>query len=398
VTRTSIHEYVGVVRARYMVSGKRERGRILDEFCVVTGYHRKAACRVLRHPPTATPGRPGRRRTYGLAVVQVLKEVWESGDRMCSKRLVPFLPTLLAALERHGEVTVEPATRAQVCALSEATVDRLLRPYRGQGGRRRPYSQTRATPAVRAQVPIRTWGEWQAVTPGAVQADLVLHCGESTEGFYLTTLTTVDVATGWCECQAVWGKGKERVGSAVWRTAQHLPFPLRELHTDNGGEFLNDLLAPWCQRQGVHLTRGRAYKKNDQAYVEQKNWWVPRRLIGYDRYATKAAYAHLQRLYAVVRLYVNFFQPLRKVVAKERVGATVRKCFDRAQTPYQRLLAAGILTPDQQATLASVYESLNPAQLHAEIDMLLDGLWKLAERPRGYPQAETTKQTRAACG
>ena len=184
----------------------------------------------------------------------------------------------------------------------------------------------------------------------------------------------------------------------MWRTAQHLPFPLRELHTDNGGEFLNDLLAPWCQRQGVHLTRGRAYKKNDQAYVEQKNWWVPRRLIGYDRYATKAAYAHLQRLYAIVRLYVNFFQPLRKVVAKERVGATVRKCFDRAQTPYQRLLAAGILTPDQQATLASVYESLNPAQLHAEIDMLLDGLWKLAERPRGYPQAETTKQTRAACG
>ena len=398
VTRTSIHEYVAAVRARYIEADKQERGRILDEFCAVTGYHRKAACRVLRHPPTAMARRPGQRRRYGLAVLQVLKQVWEVGDRMCSKRLVPFLPELLSALERHGELTVEPAVRAQVCALSPATVDRLLRPHRGPGGRRRPYSQTRATPAVRAQVPIRTWGEWQGVTPGAVQADLVLHCGESTEGFYLTTLTTVDVATGWSVCEAVWGKGKERVGSAVYRTAQHLPFRLRELHTDNGGEFLNDLLAPWCQREGVHLTRGRAYKKNDQAYVEQKNWWVPRRLVGYDRYVTKAAYAQLQRLYGIVRLYVNFFQPLRKVVAKERVGAKMRKRFDRAQTPYQRLVVAEILAPDQQATLARLYESLNPAQLHAEMDTLLDGLWQLAERPRGRPHPETTPQTHAARG
>ncbi len=151
--------------------------------------------------------------------------------------------------------------------------------------------------AIRALVPVRTFGEWEGVQPGSLQMDLVMHCGESTEGFYLTTLVAVDVATGWSERRAVWGKGKERVGTAVHHTRTALPFPLLEIHTDNGGEFLNDLLYPWCQQEGIRFTRGRPYKKNDQAYVEQKNWTSVRRLVGNDRYASKAAYEALQRVY-----------------------------------------------------------------------------------------------------
>lgn len=148
----------------------------------------------------------------------------------------------------------------------------------------------------------------------------------------------VDVATGWQECVVVWGKGKDRVGGGVHQIRGRLPFPLRELHTDNGGEFINDALYPYCQRHGIHLTRGRPYKKNDQAYVEQRNWSVVRRLVGYHRYSSKAAYEQMGRLYLLVRQYVNFFQPISKLIAKERVGAKVTKRYDVAKTPYQRLL------------------------------------------------------------
>jgi hypothetical protein len=246
---------------------------------------------------------------------------------------------------------------------------------------RAPWSQSRSSSGIRALVPIRTFGEWVGVSPGSLQMDLVFHCGETTEGFHLTTLMAVDVATGWSEPRAVWGKGKDRVGSAAYHVRKLLPFPLLEVHTDNGGEFLNDVLYPYCQRQGIRMTRGRAYKKNDQAVVEQKNWSLIRRLVGYDRYATKAAYEQLERIYRSLRLYTNFFQPLRKLTCKERVGSKLVKHYDLARTPYQRLLGAGVLTEEKGAELEQLFERLNPVKLKLEIDLALEGLWKLAERP-----------------
>lgn len=207
-----------------------------------------------------------------------------------------------------------------------------------------------------------------------------MHSGESGEGFYLTTLVGVDVATGWTECEAVWGKGQERVGTGMHHIRQRLPFVLRELHSDNGGEFINEVLYPWCKREGISRTRGRAYKKNDQAYVEQKNWSVVRRQIGYDRYCTKAAHEQLQDVYSKVRLYVNFFQPIRKLIRKERIGAKVKKVYDGAQTPYQRLLASGELDEAKRQSLEVQFRSLNPAELRRQIDEALEALWKLATR------------------
>lgn len=380
MTRHSILEYAAALQPRYLNASKAEKSAILTEFCQTTGYHRKAAIRVLRRTPASgTAGRRGRPRQYPLSLVPVLVTIWEASDRLCSKRLAPFLPELVAALERHGELTLTAEARAHLLHLSPATIDRMLAPVRSTRGGL-PMTQARASAALKTLVPIRTFGEWQDVRPGSLQADLVFHCGEQTGGFHLTTLVTIDVATGWTECQAVWGKGQHRVGSAIHQVRANLPMPLRELHTDNGGEFLNTVLYPWCQREGIQLTRGRPYKKNDQAYVEQRNWLIVRRLIGYDRYRTKAAHAQFRSLYSLLRLYLNFFQPLRKLVATERDGARVRKRYDRAQTPYQRLIASGVVSAEGQRVLEQVYHQLNPVALKAEIDANLETLWKLAER------------------
>ncbi len=384
MTRRSIEEYAAALRARYRRAGKAEKGKLLDGFCAATGYHRKAAVRLLRAEPRPRTGRGGRPARYDAAVQQALVTTWEATDRLCGKRLAPFLSEVVPLLEAHGTLALSSAAREQLLGLSAATVDRLLQGARRRHGRR-PATQQPARATLRAQIPVRTFGEWDGVAPGALQADLVAHCGESTHGFYLTTLLAVDVATGWTEVEAIWGKGQSRVGSGIRAIRERLPMSLRELHTDNGGEFINHLLAPWCQRHDVRLTRGRPYRKNDQAWAEQRNWQVVRRLVGYQRFSSHAAHAHLRRVYDAVRLYVNFFQPIRKLTEKTRAGAKVVKRFDLARTPYQRLVATDMLSPTRREGLDRLYRSLNPADLRARIDADLAALWRLAEPlPRSH--------------
>lgn len=391
MTLGSVREYAAAMRHRYLGAGKREKTQLLNEFCTVTGYHRKAAVRLLGRGPGKTDRR-GPRPRYGLPVAHALRQLWEAGDRLCSKRLAPFLPELMTALERHGELVLEPEVRELLLRMSASTIDRLLRPYRRKG-LRRPYSYRPSPSSLKGQIPLRTFSEWDDVQPGSLQADLVLHCGESLEGFYLTTLMTVDVATGWQQCAVIWGKGKERVGGGVHQIQGRLPFPLRELHTDNGGEFINDTLYPYCQRHGIRLTRGRPYKKNDQAYVEQRNWSVVRRLVGYHRYSSKAAYEQMGRLYLLVPQYVNFFQPISKLIDKERKGAKVTKRYDVAKTPYHRLLEAGALGETERLALEREYQRLNPVKLKSQIEAALEALWKLAqsEEPQRYSPSLATK-------
>lgn len=379
MTRLARQEYAAALRERYRTAGKGEKGRLLDEFCRTTGGHRKAAIRLLRgSPPRRAAGRRGRPRRYGPALEPILTRLWELSDRPCGKLLAPLLPTLVAALERHGELRLAPEVRLALLALSPATLDRLLGPVRRRLGRQ-PRRPPAAGSSLKAQVPLRTFGEWQDVAPGSLQGDLVLHCGETTAGFSLSSLVAVDVATSWTELEAIWGVGQQRVGSGVHRLRQRLPVPLREWHTDNGSEFLNRLLVPWCRREGIRVTRGRGYRKNDQAWVEQRNWLAVRRLVGYDRYSSRAAYAVLQRLYGWLRLQLNFFRPVRKLVSKRRVGAKVIKQYDRAQTPYQRLLAASVLGHAQRHALEQQFLAINPAALARQIDHTLEALWKLRE-------------------
>jgi len=240
------------------------------------------------------------------------------------------------------------------------------------------YVPTKPGSLLKSSIPIRTFADWQEDRPGFLEVDLVSHCGESTEGFYLTTLCAVDVASGWSECVGVWGKGQERVGGAVHRLRQRLPFPLLGLDSDNGSEFINQHLYNYCKRERITFTRSRSYKKNDSCHVEQKNWSVVRRLIGYDRYSSKAALEALNRVYDLTRLYVNFFQPVMKLVEKTRHGARVHKVYDTAQTPYQRLLNARVLTETKRQELAATYYRLNPVTLLRQINNNLERLWDLA--------------------
>jgi hypothetical protein len=275
-------------------------------------------------------------------------------------------------------MTIE--VEAQLCQISPSTIDRLLRPYRRLGGRR-PFTTTKPGSLLKNSIPIRTFADWQENRPGFLEVDLVSHCGESTNGFYLTTLTSVDVASGWSECVGVWGKGQERVGGAVRQIRQRLPFPLLGLDSDNGSEFINQHLYDYCHREGITFTRSRSYKKNDSCHVEQKNWSVVRRLVGYDRYSSKAALEVLNRVYDLLRLYVNFFQPVMKLLSKTRRGAKVSKVYDKAQTPYQRLVEAGLLTEAKQRELATTYYSLSPVTLLKQINENLERLWNLVEPP-----------------
>jgi hypothetical protein len=269
---------------------------------------------------------------------------------------------------------------AQLCQISPSTIDRLLRPYRHLGGRH-PFTTTKPGSLLKSSIPIRTFTDWQENSPGFLEVDLVSHCGESTEGFYLTTLSTVDVASGWSECMGVWGKGQERVGGAVHKIRQRLPFPLLGLDSDNGSEFINQHLYNYCRRERITFTRSRSYKKNDSCHVEQKNWSVVRRLVGYDRYNSRGALEALDRVYNLTRLYVNFFQPVMKLLDKTRNGAKVHKVYDTAQTPYQRLLESGVLTEAKRQELATVYHGLNPVLLLKQINENLESLWNLAEHP-----------------
>lgn len=378
MTRGGVKEYLEAIQGRYLKAGRKEKGQILDEFIRVTGYHRKAVIRLLcRSSPGGQGRRRGRVKQYGLEVVGALEVTWEASDRMCSRRLQPFLPELVQVLERHGELTMTGEVRAQLCRMSAATIDRLLKPYR-QRGLRRPFSTTKPGSLLKGAIPIRTFADWDEKRPGFLEVDLVAHCGESTEGFYLNTLSAVDVATGWVECQGVWGKGQQRVGGAVHHIGQRLPFPLLGLDSDNGSEFINHQLYAYCQRQGITFTRSRPYKKNDSAHVEQKNWSVVRRLVGYDRYSSKEALVQLNRVYDLVRSYVNFFQPVMQLQHKSRHGAKVHKVYDIARTPYQRVLELGVLTPQQAALLAQHYHILNPVKLLAQINRALEALWEMA--------------------
>jgi len=321
----------------------------------------------------------GRPRIYGHEAIVVLKVTWEASDYLCSTRLQPFLPELVGILKRCGELSMTEETEAQLCKMSPSTIDRLLRRWRMRGTRR-GLSTTKPGALLKNANPIKTFSEWNENKPGFLEADLVAHCGESAEGFYLTTLWTVDVATGWCEPVVVWGMRQERVGGAVYDVKKQLPMPMLGLHSDNGSEFINHSLYDYCRRNRITFTRSRSYKKNDNCHVEQKNWSVIRRVIGYDRFSTKVAFEALEDVYALLRFYINFFQLVSKLVRKSRHGAKVYKVYDTARTPYQRLLRSGVLTEGKRRELADMYCTLNPVTLLKEIRQSVDHLCTLAER------------------
>ena len=333
MTPNGIREYVEAIKGRYVLGGKAEKGRLLTEFCLTTGLHRKSAIRLLRSRSPKDSGRRGRKREYGSEVAAALRAVWEMSDWMCSKRLQPYLGEFVGVLERHGELELASEVREKLVRLSASTVDRLLKPHRDRNLRRPYLSGRRSVSTLRSEVPIRTGVEYGSVGVGHLEVDLVAHCGESTEGSYVHTLDAVDFATGWCELVPIWGKTQDHVGSAIAALQRRLPFELQGLDCDNGTEFINQVLYRFCHRQQIEFTRSRPYRKNDQAHVEQRNWFVVRRMIGYDRYSTKAAFTQLEATLRLLQDYMNYFQPIRKLQSKETNG---RIGFEHVSLSYQQ--------------------------------------------------------------
>jgi hypothetical protein len=380
MTRHSIKEYAQAIHKRYRKGSRKLKSRILDEFVAATQMHRKSAIRLLAKPEGVKGKRRwGRWKVYSVDTVEALKVIWRASGGLCSKRLRPFIPEMTRVLRAKEELFIRDDTATELSQLSASTIDRITRRWR-EGKRGHGFSLTKPGTHLKNAIPIKTFSEWENSRPGFIQVDLVAHCGDRVDGFYLNTLSAVDVATGWFEPIAVWGRGQERVGAAIHQLRQLLPMTLLGLGSDNGTEFINRGLYEYCGRQRITFTRSRSYKKNDNCHIEQKNWSVIRRQVGYQRYSSKAAYEALEDLYTVLRLYLNFFQPVLKLISKSRQGARIHKVYDEAQTPYYRLIKSGALTEDKKRQLADIYNALNPVILQEQIAQGQRHLAKLSER------------------
>jgi hypothetical protein len=366
------------VAPRYVEGCRHQRRIILDEFVAATGYDRKYAIRLL-NSPVRPPLVIQRRRApqYGAAVQEALMVVWRAANGICSKRLIPFLLELVPILERHGHLSLDDGVRAQLLSMSAATADRIVRRLR-ETDRPHGISTTKPGRLLKRQVPVRTFGEWDDLRPGFFEADLVAHCGGSTDGSFLYTLCLTDVATGWTECLPLLHRIPSEVVQAVRQVRRLLPFPLLGFDSDNGHEFINFELVAYCEQEQITFTRGRVANKNDQCFIEQKNGSIVRQLVGYDRFEGQRAYRQLAELYRAVRLYVNFFQPSIKLRTKRRTGAHVCRTYHPAQTPFQRLLASGVLSPTACQRLEGIYQALDPVRLLRQLETLQDALWRHA--------------------
>lgn len=324
ISKRARTEVIAALHQRYQSAAKREKTRILDEFVAVAQCHRKHAVRLLSSGNEAPkPNVPvAGRRVYDEAVREALIIAWEAADRICGKRLKAILPSLVEAMERHGHLALAPRIRERVLSVSAATIDRILAPVRNEAGRRK---RRRVKKKMSHQVPTRTFADWDQPPPGYLEIDFVAHCGGSVSGRFIHSLVATDVCSGWTEAIPLLAREQSLVVAGLEAIERQLPVPMLGIDADNDGAFINETLLDYCQDKRIEFTRSRAYHKNDQAWIEQKNGTIVRRFVGYDRYAGPIAGQALAHLYAAIRLYVNYFQPSFKLLDKTRVGAKVNK-------------------------------------------------------------------------
>ena len=391
VTMETRKEITKATRQRYQKASREGKGKILDEICEITGWHRKHAIRVLNEPvlPPARRGSKrlagpkearGRRPVYTDEALATLRKVWAILDCPCGKRLAAVMGETLDALIRLKEVDVTEATYDSLCRVSAATCDRLL-----VHDREKVFLKGRPTTKpgtlLRSQIPVRTFADWDEGYPGFLEAGLVAHCGASTAGEYVNSLDATDIATGWTETRAAADKAAVHTKDAIEAVRRNLPFPLLGIDSDNGSESVNDILFRYCKDNRITFTRSRPNKKNDCCYVEGKNWHVVRKPVGYDRYEGQGAAGLLNQVYDRLRLSANFFSPQQKLIEKVRDGAKVKKRYDTAKTPYRRIMEDDGFAPEVKKALERQYLSLNPVTIRKEILLLVQELHRLARRP-----------------
>lgn len=392
---------------RYQRSSKGERGRLLNEFIQLTGYARAYASHILhnwgthhirivdgerveviigtKHP---TPHKRKRARHYDTAAIAILEKLWMISDGLCGKRLHAFIQRSLPVLERFGEITLgDDVLRSKLLKISPATIDRLMAPTRKRTWVKQR-SSTKPGTLLKHHIPIRTFADWNEKIPGFLEIDLVAHDGGTNYGEFMQSLNATDIATGWTETRAIRSKAQRWVLSALYRIKKELPFPMLGIDSDNGGEFINNHLLRFCAASHTTFTRSRPFRKNDNCFVEQKNYSIVRRAAGYYRYDNDQQLALLEQLYAQLRLYTNYFQPVMKLVSKTRIGSSVKKHYDTAQTPFERLLNQSNITSAIKDKLSVEFSLLNPAQLKRSLSEIQEKLFlihtPLPDRRRGY--------------
>ncbi|MCL5070116.1 MAG: DDE-type integrase/transposase/recombinase [Actinobacteria bacterium] len=389
-------EITAEVQARYKKAKKKQKKIILDEFVALTSYNRNYASRVLRLYYGKQIGGIGqgkrkiryvigkdkrkkkdRKRFYSDDVTDILKKIWAILDMPCGKRLAPFMEEIILKLETFSEIEMKSNTKQKLLAISASTIDRLLKPIKEKLRIGKGRSSTKPGTLLKHQIPIKTFSDWDSQKPGFLETDLVSHEGGNFAGDFCFSINFVDIATSWDETIAIRNKAQVWVTDALDKVAARFPFDILGLDSDNGSEFINSHFVRYCQKHKITFTRSRPYKKNDSCYVEQKNYCVVRKAVGYLRYDTSEELKLLNDLYSILRLYINFFIPVRKLISKTRTGAKISKIYDDAKTPYRRVLESKHIGDRIKTKLRREYDSLNPAALKRKITKLQNKLVKL---------------------
>jgi len=380
----SRREYLNSMKKRYLkTKSKDEKTKIINEVIELLGYHRKYVITALNQPPVLLKPKRNRNRPLKyLEAMPVIETVWEALDYPCAERLHPVLFETADLLAKHNELGLNPTVSEQLQLISRATLARRLGKWRSP---KRTLPQAKPEFKIRKQVPIDIYS-WDEQRPGALEVDLVEHNGGSALGHFACTLSVVDIVTGYSRRRAVLGKGQKGVFTEIENILNSWPFAVWGFHSDSGGEFINDHLYRFCKKTGLEFTRSRPYRKNDNAHVEQKNRQFVREIVGYERYDSPEEVAWLNEVYALLDPYVNLFLPMRKVIFKERQGAKVKKRYDIAKTPLQRLIEKDVLTDKSNNQLLEQYQSFNPLALHRQIESLL------AAGPHGFTENLTSEK------
>jgi len=374
MTQQAKAEIIKHYRKQYKRATRNEKSRILDVIVESTGYDRKHVIHAL-NDDVEIPKKIFRDRVSRYEpIIEPLEKIWAVSNFLCGKRLEPFIPDLISSLKHHKEIVITEQEEALLLTVRSATIDRLLSHARKDlvpRGR----ATTKPGTLLKHKIPIRTFADWNEDEPGFLEIDLVAHCGDSTRGEYINTLDMTDVATGWTVCAAFMGRSEAFCVKAIQEVKSSFPFTILGIDSDNGGEFINAHLKRYCERNSITFTRGRANKKNDSCYVEQKNWDVVRKTIGYARFDTHEQLDIIKRIHNLLTLYQNYFQPSQKLVSKERIGAKVKKKYDVAQTPCQRLLSRPGTPKGTKEALRKTFQYLNAVQLLRSIHSLIYELY-----------------------
>jgi hypothetical protein len=388
------------LRTHYLKASKKEKGKMLDEYCRNTGMDRKYVIKRFRYKAKVREKegkgeqRKARKETYDGAVKAALAAMWKIFDYPCGQRLSSILKTETERMRTLGELACSDETAEKLKEIVPSTIDEKLKHEKEVERQKRKYAKTRS-PLLCSKVPTKTSAELDRENPGVEQIDFVEHCGMSAAGAYVNSLSVTDLCSGWWEGGAVMGKGQERALSAIAEARERSPFPWREMHPDNGGNIMNYHLYQYAEKNGVAFSRSRPYKKNDNCFVEQKNSTHVRQVVGYLRYDTEEERGIIDDLYRnELRFYKNFFQPVMKLKSKTRIGGTVKKKYDTPKTPYRRLMESTI-SKTQKDELERVYESLNPADLKRKIDAKLAALYRAYQKKNGSRKVDARRDKKS---